>query len=448
MEERSSLSTATFELNLQQQAALEAMFQFIDGRDLFYVLKGYAGTGKTTITQILIKRCQSLRIALTASTHKAAQSLFRAAYQWGNEHLEAMTIHRLLGLVVRQHLGETYLSPEGQNRLDKYDLVLVDECSMVNQDLWKILQEQAQLSGSKFIFIGDPAQLPPVGETESATFAITPYSELTQVMRQAGGNPIGFALDQIRLNLEHTQPVPTTELIADNRQGIVSVKTRGNFLKFALKAFAADAFQSDPDYARLLAWRNQEVSKLNQFVRKQLYGESVPRFLPGERLMARDTVVDPSSGRILLNSCGEVTILSAEEGEAHGYKAWILEITTEEDIHLKLPILHEQAFSVFEETKQLTLTMALEANREAKLSRSRQTQAAQMKAWKEVERYNSLFANLDYCYALTVHKSQGSQFQNVFVLDRDLQLNSNLRERNQLRYVAYSRAVERLFILY
>ncbi len=441
-----STDVSNFILNLDQQTALTAMLDFLQGTGSFFVLKGYAGTGKTTLVQLLIQRCQ-LRIVLTASTHKAAQALMRSAYQWGNHHLEAMTIHRLLGLVVRQYQGEKYLSAEGTNRLENYDLVLVDECSMVNEELWTILQDQAQASSVKFILIGDPAQLPPVGELESITFSLSPSAELTQVMRQAGGNPIGPLLDSIRTQLDQPLPSPReTDLILDNQQGFTSIAKREQFLQFALKAFSSLRFQDDSNYARILAWRNKEVAQLNTYVRRQLFGSEAPRFLAGERLMARETIVDPISGKILLNSCGEVRIQSAFEDEAHGYRAWILEVLTEEDIQLKVPILHEAAFSVFEETKQLALNLAFEANQEAQ-SGERDAKIAQIKAWEQVERYNNLFAALDYCYALTVHKAQGSQFNNVFVIDRDLQRNPNVRERNQLRYVAYSRAMDRLFVL-
>ncbi len=435
-------------LNPQQQAALQAMITFLQQGGSFFLLKGYAGTGKTTLTQLLIQRCDRVRIALTASTHKAAQALMSTARHWGNDHLEAMTIHRLLGLVVRQQQGQKRLVQEGHSKLNQFDLVLVDECSMINQELFEILKQEAQANRAQFILIGDPAQLPPVGEPESLSFSITPCAELTQVMRLTGGNPIGPVLDQIREQLDQPQASPQiTELIQDNHQGIACFQDRDRFLQMALKAFQAAQADEDGDRVRVLAWTNKVVGQINRYVRRQLYGAEVPRFLEGERLVAKDTIVDPMTGKILLNSCGEVTVERVEIGEAHGYQAWLLEVITEEELRLKLPVLHEDALQRFQQEQQLTLSLALETNQAAKQDPSKSNRIAQQRAWEAVERQSSLFALLDYSYALTVHKAQGSQFRNVFVVERDLRRNPNIRERNQLRYVAYSRAMDRLFIL-
>lgn len=444
-----SPSSPPLSLNPQQQAALQAMITFLQQGGSFFLLKGYAGTGKTTLTQLLIQRCAQLRIALTASTHKAAQALRSTARQWGNDQLEAMTIHRLLGLVVRQDQGQKRLVQEGNHKLDQFDLVLVDECSMINQELFEILKQEAERSRTQFILIGDPAQLPPVGESESLSFSLSPYAELTQVMRLAGGNPIGPVLDRIRSELDHPQSPPQVScLIEGNQQGIVCVQDRELFLQMALKGFQAAQADEEGDRVRVLAWTNRVVGQVNRHVRKQLYGPTVPRFLEGERLVAMDTIVDPMTGKILLNSCGEVTVQRVEEGQAHGYRAWILEILTEEDLRLKLPVLHEEAWRRFQQDQQLTLSLALETNQTAKQDPSQSNRVAQQRAWEAVEHHNSLFAMLDYSYALTVHKAQGSQFRNVFVIERDLKRNPKIRERNQLRYVAYSRAIERVFILY
>ena len=65
--------------------------------------------------------------------------------------------------------------------------------------------------------------------------------------------------------------------------------------------------------------------------------------------------------------------------------------------------------------------------------------------WKAYFEFKQIFASLDYGYAITTHKSQGSTFQNVFVVDQDIDCNPNREEAAQCRYVAYSRAAKRLF---
>ena len=69
------------------------------------------------------------------------------------------------------------------------------------------------------------------------------------------------------------------------------------------------------------------------------------------------------------------------------------------------------------------------------------------KRWKDFYAFKEFFADVSYAYALTVHKSQGSTFSNVFVVDPDIDQNKKVIEKNRIKYVAYSRPSSKLFIL-
>ena len=71
---------------------------------------------------------------------------------------------------------------------------------------------------------------------------------------------------------------------------------------------------------------------------------------------------------------------------------------------------------------------------------------AEEKRWREFWELKLLFHDVRYAYSLTIHKAQGSTFENVFVDVRDLYINRKTYERNQLLYVAVTRSAKRLFI--
>jgi len=166
-------------LTAKQLAALDALNEFIDSPEKLYLLTGYAGTGKTTLLQVFIdglrQQGDDRRIVLSAFSNKATKVLALMADQW-QLNVDAMTCCTLLGLrpVINEDTGNQEFQPDRKqgSQVDRYSLIIVDECSMVNEELWKLLVNAvSNLYGStQILFVGDPAQLPPVNEPESACF--------------------------------------------------------------------------------------------------------------------------------------------------------------------------------------------------------------------------------------------------------------------------------------
>ncbi|MEC4984678.1 MAG: AAA family ATPase [Oscillatoria sp. PMC 1068.18] len=419
-------------LTSQQREALTAMLDFVASREKLFLLTGYAGCGKTTLIQCLFRELQlngdKRKVVFTAPTNKAVKVLKNMANAWELD-INCMTCFRLLGLKpkINKETGkeEFVRDYDVKASIDRYEIVVVDETSMVNQELWNLLFNEVQglLNTTKLIFTGDKAQLPPVGEPESLVFSqISQTADLTEVVRFEGA--IGVLTETIRNNLESPQlPLLKNEFNASKTKGIFVLNSQV-WLKNLLKAFESDKYQRNPDYCRVLAWTNKRVNFLNQQIRQVIYGSEVPRFMEGERLMAMDTCL--KNEEVLLASSAECEILEARiEKLENDWKIWSLLILDEEAKTKKLQVIHEESL--------------------AKLNQVLAKQA-EIKNWEGFWKIKKQFHNVNYTYALTVHKGQGSTFENVFISLGDILRNPKIKERNQLLYVATSRAAERIFV--
>ncbi len=418
-------------LSQQQWQSLQALEDFVNSDEKIYLLTGYAGTGKTTLLQALIARLQqqydARPIALTALSNKATKVLQAMAYRWGCE-VDCMTCCKLLGLrpVIDKETGGQKFEPDRdrKNLTTEYDLVVVDECSMINQEMWELLVNSVSrlTDGTQLLFVGDSAQLPPVGEEEAPCFErIFHRSDLTEVIRYGGA--IGLLAEDIRTNLERpAMPQPSNDYNEAHTEGIFTVP-QPQWEKLMLRAFKSKAYEKDPDHVRVLAYTNARVNYLNNKIRAAIYGDKAARFVSGERLIAKNVCM--GKDRILLQTSEECMVMEAYLVRFEGWLVWELEIVTEDHQEKKLRVLHED-----EQTRFKGLL----------------SDYSEKKQWMAFWDYKQLFHELSYAYSLTVHKSQGSTFQDVFVDVPNLMLNRKVTERNQLYYVAFTRAAKRLFL--
>jgi energy-coupling factor transporter ATP-binding protein EcfA2 len=418
-------------LSAQQWEALQALEAFVRSDEKIYLLTGYAGTGKTTLLQALIARLQQSAdnrpIALTALSNKATKVLQAMAYRWGCE-VDCMTCCKLLGLrpVIDKETGGQKFEPDRdrKNLTAEYDLVVVDECSMINQEMWELLINSVSklTQRTQLLFVGDSAQLPPVGELESPCFEkIFHRSDLTEVIRYGGA--IGLLAEEVRTHLDRpVMPQPQSDRNAAKTEGIFTLPPL-HWEQLMLRAFTSKAYEKNPDQVRVLAYTNSRVNYLNNKIRTAIYGNKAARFVAGERLIAKN----PCIGRdnILLQTSEECEVLEAYLTRFESWLVWELEIITEEQQERKLRVLHEEEEQRFQDILN---------------------DYSEKKQWMAFWDYKELFHEVGYAYSLTVHKSQGSTFQDVFVDVPNLMLNRKVIERNQLYYVAFTRAAKRLFL--
>ncbi|WP_449420580.1 ATP-dependent DNA helicase [Phormidium nigroviride] len=453
-----------FQLTSQQNNALQLIEQFLTSSKRVFGLFGYAGTGKSTLVNLVAEQLISAgkRVAFTAPTNKAVGVLRRMANEKGLIGVDFMTIHQLLGLAPVKQGQNKILKQVSPSFLHLYDTIFLDECSMVTTELWNIIQERIAntlLLGSnrQLIVMGDPAQLPPVNgeieEKKSQAFNIPEKAILTEVVRQGAGSPLLEFITACRTAVKSKKAFqPFSKFSFDKKNGAFLVREE-TLLKYALKKFSS-TFPQDPDCFRILCYTNERVAYWNSKIRAKIYGKNAPRFMMGERLISKAPVIAPDGKTVILSTSAEVEIAEFKEDRYSGYKAWNLQVKTDVGDLRQIYILHESDTRRFQQDN-------------ARLLQNAKSNPSLWKAW-----YNhcEIFADMRNCWAITVHNSQGSTFTEVGIDSSDIgrkvatkllylaqvfpcqkaqfvkEYRNSIRAHNQLMYVSCSRAKHRIFV--
>lgn len=429
------------ELTNGQAIALSNLLDFLQTQKQWtFSLEGYAGTGKTFLTKLILDYCtkHDLKVILAAPTNKAAKVLS----QISNE--EAITIAKMLGIrpKIDQTTGKEVYVPDSEANppnLENYDLVILDEASMIGAELFKLLSEQFTLFGPKFLFLGDPAQLPPVGEKESPVFTqVEAQAKLTKVVRYSGA-----ILNYATALRTEKKFVPVKKYV--DQKTLKSLDKR-QFAQTLFSAFDSKEFKDNSDYCRVLAWTNKQVSQWNQQIRSTIFGNQAPQFVSGERLIATSACTRRVEGMktingdkfqevVILPSSGEIVVM-----EAHQKKEVV------KYGHMKGDVFNYWEINAVDE-EQNEKTFRVLATSEKPRYEGMLKDFAQTRNWDGYWGLKRAFDSLQYAYALTVHRSQGSTFERVFLDLPNLLANYKSQERKQLLYTAATRASEQLVVL-
>ncbi len=448
-------------LNPSQRSAAAAAVHALTSRRPFLLI-GPAGTGKTTTAVAIIDTLNAinLRVAATAPTHAAAKVLARKLKAAGLELGFCGTIHSLLGLSPSSDDAVRRLRRTGENKASGFDVVVLDEASMVGRELQAEIDELAPLA---VLYLGDSAQLPPVMEANAPVFSSgIDMAELREIVRQGNGNPIIEAASDIRAQM----PLGTFDYgwataSHDEKKGIFCPPGAEavNLLREAFTPYWA----LDPDAARVLAFTNRRVAQYNRLIRTWLYGETETPFVPDERVVCRRPIVrwqSNLSGKVvretLFHTLEETTVASikrtmhifnfppqpderAENGEHwQAIEGWEIE----------MPVwavwLHNEAFGPV-----LTL-MPVDPGHVRQID-ARLISEARLNRRRWGHRYGFLekIADLRSPYAMTVHCSQGATFDRVFIDFADLAAAKGAPLfRQRLAYTAITRPADAALLLH
>lgn len=414
-------------LNQEQQAALKSMLAFTKSPDLYFLLQGYAGTGKTYTLKEFLNQYNG-RVIFTAPTNKATRVL-RETLATPQYKPECKTIYSLLGLQMQAN-GEIkeLVVPEEPIDLTQYKLVVVDEGSMVNSMLFSFIERTAKEFNLKFLFLADFAQLPPVGEKVSPTRGITEGEFLEKVMRY--DNQILALATAIRSKMSH--PFPQVNFVTDNADGEgVWLLNKVEFMSRILESAEAGNF-SKINGTKALAWRNVTVDDLNRQIRQRIFPLVTDFFVPEDRII----LTEPAK-----NLEGDIVASTDEEGKIDSvvvsrhpkfpqYNVWSIAMTTDDNRKIRLDVIHENSRFVLEQELN---SLSIRAKSDKRL-------------WKDFWELKDAFHSVRHAYAITVHRSQGSTYESVFVDYRDILLNRNRTEAFQCLYVACTRPKKQLFL--
>ena len=288
-------------LSADQQGAEAAFASWISAADGSpFLLSGHAGTGKTFLSMRFLAQAEAAGLCWTvvAPTHKAVSVLRAnlAASQLTPTWFPS-TIHRLLRLNLKRR-GDRELceaSDQTAGALEHLDLVLIDEASMLDSTVLELLLRCAHGFRTRLVFVGDPAQLPPVGETASPVFQLARVRKaaLEQVVRHQG--PVLRLATGLRNGELPCQQPPVLPPIR-GPQGLVALLAKDQWLAAAQEALARSAASDNPDLARILCYSNRYLEKLVPLARRALHGEQADKLpvLPGEVLITRAAVMAPA----------------------------------------------------------------------------------------------------------------------------------------------------------
>lgn len=411
-----------FELSLDQNAALDSFVQFLlNPNQPIWVLEGYSGTGKSTLVDTLMQRLPSyiqsaklldpdydnMPIQLTATTNKAAENFSLIT------GMDVSTIHSFLSLRVDrdQLTGRTGLVAARNAEIKTRYLVFIDEASMIDRELLTLIFQQTR--DCKIVFIGDPAQLPPVKSATTPVFdAKFPTARLTQVMRQLGpdGKPANNPITELATAFRHT--VKTGEWpqgFKPDGESVIWVD-RPEFGRRIEAEFSRDDWLYRD--SKILAWRNEIVIQYNGYVRELRQGD--PEIQVGDYVEQNSFVANGKSSiktdqTVYVSEIGELT----EEQGVLGN--WVVLDGKGEWFHPK----HRA-------DKQKVLNAA----------RARED----FQAIRTIEAWVDLRA----VFAQTINKSQGSTYNQVFIDLDDIKRCTNGNLIARLLYVAISRARTRV----
>lgn len=456
-------------LNEDQKNAFEKLRDFIHDKknDDIYVLKGWAGTGKTFCVSILVRYVLDVmqpeknwyKIAVTGPTNKSVRVIKKSTGILSHR-VSFNTIHKMLGLTERiTSDGKQEFVNQGDFRppIESIRLLIIDEVSMLSDDLFhEIIKYRGKI---KIICMGDPAQIPPVGRPDCIPFRdelADSYGiktvDLKTIMRQKKGNPIIDTSIKIREDLENPSiDTGTVSNLTDNGDGIEflnlsSPYMRENFQSILDSYFNSENFKSDPEYAKIIAWRNKTVLTMNNLARKVIYGnESLgAKILIGEKLIANNPIIE--NNEILFNTNDEFKVenfkiksskfkIDEENISLKYYETGVSFIDDEEKkLMYYIDILHEDSQFDFDRILGGMKKTAIEKK-------------GKEKSWVKYYDFLRRYADVSYAYAITAHKSQGSTYTTAFVLEDDINVNINVIERNRIKYTAYTRSSNKLYVL-
>jgi len=430
-------------------------------RGEIFVLRGYAGTGKTTLLT------EALRLFappnLLAPTHKAKAVLEPKAEILGGR---AATVHRWLGYscVVNDETGEEEFKRAPRD--PKFDPnprtpVILDEVSMMGKQIWGEFTKDVKRFGLMCVAMGDPLQLPPVGETESLAWALPNTTEITEVMRSQG------ALTNVVLGVRHSirseHPALVTESIADH---LSRVDVFSNKIEMLRDYYARILAGGD---AIVLAWTNRAVDWVNAWIRARVVGENRSPFVAGEVVVVSNPyslegIVGPDDEmcRPMLYTETRLRIVSAEIGRHPAWDdaCWILRVqqlgfdakaTPMKDggqRHTIGPIFaldDGQRRAFFDRMRNMQDELARLNGLVSRGGNKMDRQARDFQS-HQIAAYRNAYLRSRPGYATTVHKSQGSTWGEVYAIQGDILKNEKTFERNRLLYVAFSRAAKRLAV--
>ena len=420
-------SISAYNLNQGQQNAADKFLQFLFSPDKEFIISGPAGVGKTYLMSYIIdntmprylEMCKLIGVkpeftdvVMTAITNKAADVLSQSVKR------PTSTVHSFFNLTVRDDYasGKTILKQTNKWKVHQNLIIFVDESSMIDSELWKMLHDGTM--NCKLVYVGDRHQLAPVMEDLSPIYKHdTEMVELTQPVRNANQPALMNICQQLRETVNDgifkpIEIVPGVIDLLDSQQ---------------MQAEIFNQFMVQTHDARILAFTNEQVIKYNDHIRGI---RNLPDALQAGEYMVTNNVCHHSKGNLSVES--EVEVI-----RNHGASKILID--AEHNVELDVDTLD------LEDTLGNRLSnVPFPTNRThfGKLTKFYYNK----KDWTNYFALKNNFADLRPRDAATVHKSQGSTYNTVFIDIGNISRCNIPSQAARMLYVAFSRAKSRVFL--
>lgn len=446
----------------EQEYVMDLWCQFLLSKndDCIFLMKGYAGTGKTSLIGALVRTMKILkqRVVLLAPTGRAAKVM------GGYAETSAGTIHR--HIYRQKSFGDEKFT--AAPNLKEHTLYIVDEASMIaNEGLSGSVFGDGRLlddfihfvyscQGCRLILIGDTAQLPPVGETLSPALDALELggygldvmeAELTQVVRQMDTSGIlwnatrlrqclcnGEDLPKLRISFPDVHIVPGNELIDSLEQSyrrcgkegtivITRSNKRANIYNMGIRNRILDYECELGGGDMVMVAKNKYLNGKDLIANGEM---AIIQRLRNERELYGFHFADASLK--LIDRADTTT----DENEENG-------MPTELDTVVILDTLHSEAPALTKEQQQELFLKVCEDYPELKNKRDL------YKAVKEDRHYGAL--QIKYAYAITCHKAQGGQWEDVYIDQGYITEDMLTEEYIRWLYTAITRATGHIYLV-
>lgn len=436
---------APFKPNAQQIDALNEMDRFMKSNETSMTLSGYAGTGKTSLMEMIAKKGQKQNrpVMFCATTNKAAAVLNDRVSKAG---FKASTLNKVFGINVEVDSSKAYNARNLVNVLKDVDImpgttIIIDEASMINEENYKILNDIAKEHRLKIIYVGDEAQLAPVNEDKISKVFRNGEGKvirLTQVER-TDDNAILKEATAIR----NGEPLSKVSSFNSKGEGVAYISPQHQEAINEVIDKYVKGLKQNPNYFRILAYTNKAVTAYNNQVRELLgYDSPIPHV--GEPMTGYANwgyewrtksyrFINSESYKV--TQVGRPTTVQTRLDNGTPVVMQAVPITLEDSLG-NIDTFNFMDIKNNAQNRQSAMILANEKKRlwnEARRAYGREAKAAVYAKINAIDSF--LFVNdniednshnllqaktIDFGYALTIHKSQGSTFTHVLMDDVDV----------------------------
>ena len=459
--------TFGFTPTAEQEYALDVFARFMTDSDdqVVMIMRGSAGTGKTTLAGAIVRAMAALKqkMILLAPTGRAAK-----VFSLNAGHA-AYTIHRR---IYRQKSAGDLSSFNLNDNLNRDTLFIIDEASMIaNQgygdsafgsgclldDLMTFVYQSGRGSNCRMLLIGDKAQLPPVGEDESPAlmadvlrcYGMRVYEcDLNQVLRQGEESGILWNATQIRQMITHDE---MTQLPKIRFAGFADIQmVPGGEL---IDALSTSYYRVGTDETIVITRSNKRANIYNQGIRNQVLDRE-DELCRGDQLMIvkNNYFWTEGSKEIPFIANGDIAVVQRVRHVHELYGFRFAEVTMQlpdyDDFELTATVCLDTITSeapalTHEQQEQLYKEQLYNAVMEDYADIPQK--AERIKKMKTDRYYNAL--QVKFAYAVTCHKAQGGQWAHVY-LDQGYMTDDMLTpDYIHWLYTAFTRATEQLYLV-